>query len=80
MFICLDCGAGFTAGEMDKRIERVSDEFGFHYEEWGVCPECGSEDFEEATECDECGKEWPQTKINMNGDCPDCVRRKLWVI
>lgn len=66
MYICLHCGHTFD--EIDRK----------HYDRsTGVweeyCPNCGSEDFEEAEECVECGAVKSADYL-MNGWCEDCIR------
>jgi hypothetical protein len=65
MYICLHCGHEFD--EIDRK----------HYDHGtGVweeyCPNCGSEDFEEASECVECGAVKCADNL-INGMCEDCI-------
>ena len=65
MYICLHCGHEFD--EIDRK----------HYDHGtGVweeyCPCCGSEDFEEAAECVECGAV-KSVDYLVNGWCDDCL-------
>jgi len=59
-WICNDCGATF-------------DEPKLHYfdgEPFGRCPDCDSEDYEEARTCEVCGDEFPETDT---AGCDHCV-------
>lgn len=41
------------------------------WETFGYCPECGSDDFVEATRCRKCG-DWVNPDDITNGMCPTC--------
>lgn len=63
---CNDCGATFDMA--DKKIEKQGEYWGEPaYEEWYVCPECGSDDIENTVECVRCGR---QGKEEL---CEDCI-------
>lgn len=74
MYICRDCGEIFDQPEERENYNT--------YEFWGSveterylsahCPECGSEDFEEACECSECGCGFD--RIGEETICPDCAK------
>ena len=76
MLICNDCGCVF--GEDEARIEQDKD-----YVDNGLglecircdnilhCPNCDSEDIEEAKECPVCGEYfYPESKYDV---CPNCI-------
>ena len=67
MFICLHCGHQFTnpTNRYNKAINRWEDD--------AECPNCGSEDFEEAEECVECGA-LKCADYLINGMCEDCIK------
>lgn len=60
---CNECGAIFD--QPDRVRERLDDEYG--YEDYYVCPGCGSTDFEETVKCLNCGEESEQQI------CDQCV-------
>ena len=67
MYKCLHCGNEFE--DIDRR----------HYDcGTGVweeyCPNCGSEDFEEADKCEICGEIFPESETE-NGVCKECLER-----
>ena len=72
MFVCLDCGAEFETPATE--YENQGEYFGAPaWEAYGVCPCCGSTDYDEARRCDRCG-EWT-TDWNWDGAliyCPIC--------
>lgn len=66
MYICLHCGHTFA--EIDRKHYDPSTGV---WEEY--CPNCGSEDFEEADECVECGAVKSADYL-INGLCEDCIK------
>ena len=64
MYICLHCGHEFD--DPKKDYDRGTG----HWDE--ECPNCGSEDFEEAAECVECGAVKCSDNL-INGMCADCI-------
>ena len=74
MYKCNDCEREFET----PRVETDShwSPYGYEEEGYGVCPHCGSEDYEEAEKCEECG-EW-FTKDEMHGCyCKECLKAKI---
>ena len=65
MYICLHCGHEFEK-------PNTTHNGGYWEEEWNECPNCGSEDFEEAAECVECGAV-KSVDYLVNGWCEDCL-------
>ena len=77
MYICNKCKEVFDETHMRSEVVFESD----GYQKWGYvdeCPECGSEDFEEAVDCDLCGEWIPESKRIWGGVahviCPDCAK------
>lgn len=67
MYKCLHCGHEF------EDIDRKHYDHGTGvWEEY--CPNCGSEDFEEAEQCELCG-EWHVADKVHNGVCDDCLQK-----
>lgn len=72
MFVCRDCGDMFVL----PVVHRDAHAFDYGpYEEYYVCPHCGSNSFEDAPQCNACGgyiyDEYYE--INDTKYCPDCV-------
>lgn len=69
MFICLHCGHEFEepSNRYNKRWSDSDDSEQY-------CPNCGSEDFEEAKKCELCD-EWHSADRIVNGVCKDCIER-----
>lgn len=67
MFICMHCGHEFE--EPQKDYDRGTG----HMDE--CCPNCGSEDFEEAAECEICGTTHSVDALE-NGVCKDCLEKR----
>lgn len=63
VYICNRCGEGFSLEEGETR----------HYEEGDitVCPNCGSDDIEEAVRCRMCHEIIPEYTLK-GGVCKDC--------
>jgi len=71
MYICLHCGHEF------EDIDRKHYDHGTGvWEEY--CPNCGSEDFEEAEQCDLCG-DWHVAENVTNGVCEKCLEESATV-
>lgn len=66
MYICLHCGHQFT--NATNRYNRIVN----RWEDDAECPNCGSEDFEEAEECVECGALKGADNL-IHGMCDDCI-------
>lgn len=66
MYICLHCGHKFT--NATNRYNRIVN----RWEDDAECPNCGSEDFEEAEECVECGALKGADNL-IHGMCDDCI-------
>lgn len=74
MYICNKCGTTFSEPEVEHGY--------MNCEYWGakcymddsteVCPECHSEDFEEAEQCEWCGEWFSQDELNGCNVCEDC--------
>ena len=72
MFCCCNCHATFESGE-ERIIKERSECFGFPaVEEFCVCPECGSDDYEEAFICRICGDTFPKSEEDCEGVCEKC--------
>lgn len=68
-WICLHCGAEFESPLRDYDYATG------HFDD--SCPNCGSEDIEEAAECEECGAvKSAETIERYDGLCEDCIREK----
>lgn len=68
-FICKDCGSVFDEREMKTKVDWLTDD-PRDKEEYVVCPECGSTEFEEARRCIRCGE--PFIPDDYRGYCHDC--------
>ena len=54
MLICNDCGEIFDDDDLESRSECVGEFWGSPaYDSYGVCPYCGSDDYEEYVEEEE---------------------------
>ena len=67
MYICMHCGNTF-----DEPVKHYEHDTGYWDEE---CPICGSEDFEEAAECSECGRVHAVDAL-IDGLCAECIEKK----
>ena len=80
MFICRDCGSKF---EDPKRVKESRGEFwgAPAYEDCWYCPECGSDDYDEAKECGVCGQ-WflPDGCEETCEECIDNLSNELYKI
>lgn len=69
MYKCKDCGALFDSPKLE--MSRVADYWGFPASEpWGVCPECGSGEFDIANQCPMCGEYYT---VNRRNCCNQCL-------
>ena len=64
MFVCRECASTFDGPHAVR-------------DRWGnvlgaVCPECGSQDFTEASECFYCESIFPHDELIAGGLCPGC--------
>lgn len=66
MYICMDCHYRFDT-------PTVMHEGGYPEEQTEHCPNCRSMDFEEISECTECGNEFLEENLN-HGLCEECVK------
>ena len=75
-YICVDCRRQFDEPHVYE--ERHGLEHG-PYEKLSCCPFCGGS-YEEAIECDECGKIVPESEVCFSEEpwhralCPECYR------
>lgn len=76
MYKCLDCGHVFETP--DEFRENHGDP-GKGYESFGVCPECGSDDYEEVKQCSECGEWFSTDELYSCGCCEDCLQDLMTV-
>lgn len=67
-YICLHCGYHF--GEPKRDYDRGTG----HYDE--ECPNCGSEDFEEAGHCIKCDEDFPLDDM-IGSICKGCVSKAM---
>lgn len=71
-FICLHCGHHFDGDEIvAKHYDRATGTWDSE-----ECPNCGSEDFEEAEQCPICG-EWFSEEDMQYGVCADCIEKNV---
>ena len=72
---CTDCGYVFDFE--DRTVVKESHGFddGF-YETFSCCPNCGG-DFEDATECHECGEAFTEDEIYGDTWCEKCLRKTI---
>ena len=66
-FVCLHCGHEFSWNELKRTYDRGTG----HYDD--ECPNCGSEDIEEADSCVECGAVKSKDSL-INGICAGCIK------
>jgi DNA-directed RNA polymerase subunit RPC12/RpoP len=65
MYKCRDCGKVFeNAEEKGTRGEYLPE---------CTCPHCGSEDYDKAIECEECGEYYLADDLT-EGVCPECIK------
>lgn len=80
MFACCECGEIFHEEDAEIRVETEYIEGWRRTERYLTCPSCGSEDLEEAVQCEECGEWIAPNKIFDIEEldeklCPDCALR-----
>ena len=68
MNICLHCGHHFEK----IKVKSYDSQTGWAEE---VCPNCGSEDFEEAGHCLKCGEYFPLGEM-VGSICRECVEKR----
>lgn len=74
---CPNCGHIFDDPGFVSLWNR--DEIGWFREVWSCCPKCQHTDFEEALQCEGCGR-WfnPYSdEVNEDGLCGDCTYKSL---
>lgn len=71
MLICKFCGNQFSDPDITKEYTGVTSEGYAECYDVGHCPNCGSEDYEEAKRCTVCG-EWFIPKC-VEEVCEECV-------
>lgn len=69
MYVCLHCGHRFTNPVKYQYNKSVR-----MYDEDAACPNCGSEDFEQAGHCIKCGKDFPLDEM-VGSICKECVEK-----
>lgn len=80
MFYCFDCEAVFE--RLGSKEVMNIDALGSFPEYWACCPDCGSEDYDEAAQCEECGDWCNPFAIAYFEDldkqlCPECMREAI---
>lgn len=69
MLHCEDCGAYFDEDDAGTMTEQVGECWGAPaYTSCAVCPDCGSDQLEEAKRCPVCGEWIPESQH----ECEDC--------
>lgn len=72
MQICLECGKVFEDDEIAHWEESRGEFWGEPaYENMSGCPHCGGA-YEEAYECENCGKYFTLDELDENHLCEDC--------
>lgn len=70
MYKCNNCRELFDTPNYIS--ERVGECHGSPaYERWPICPNCGSEEFSVACDCEICGEAFTESELT-EGICPDC--------
>lgn len=70
---CLECGNVFDDDEISYWSESRGEFWGEPCsEEMSGCPHCGSGDYEDAYECEECGEYFTLDELDENHLCEDC--------
>ena len=72
---CRDCAEFMDEVEALRFTPEVHDELEGKPTEWigeRRCIYCGSDDLEEADECQECGELFPESELDDEGVCEDC--------
>lgn len=74
MYICKHCDREFEEPDLNRAYDRVDGNcFASGWEEWGTCPYCGREEYEEAHQCAECGGWFLEDDLH-DGFCAECVK------
>lgn len=73
MWYCRNCDSRFE--DFDEEMERVSNDPVMDIP-YGVCPYCGSDDFVNAIQCNECG-EWYDEDDLVGGLCHECLAEAM---
>lgn len=72
MKICLECGKVFEDDEIAYWQESRGEFWGFPaYESMSGCPDCHG-GYEEAYQCENCGKYFTKDELDENCLCEDC--------
>lgn len=80
MYICKDCRTVFFAPAIESEDYGYETDLGYAsaYQDYYVCPNCGSTDVDEENECAMCGDSFPKDEMgyNIDGDlvCQDCLK------
>lgn len=71
MYVCLHCGHRFSNPVKYQYNKSVR-----MYDEDAACPNCGSEDFEQAGHCLKCGEDFPLDEM-IGSVCKSCVEKAM---
>lgn len=72
MLICLECGKVFDEDDIEYWEESRGEYWGMPCtEKMSGCPRCQGA-YEEAEECEKCGKYYPKNELDENNLCEDC--------
>lgn len=74
IYFCNDCKQFFTEDEAGTESELHTELDGHWCETFMVCPHCGSDDYEEAYECEICGE---PTLTEICGQCETEIVGKI---
>ena len=72
MYKCLDCGSEFLSPRMREWEESQGEYMGrpvWQTMRLEVCPDCGSEDFEDGEVCPSCGEGWVEFDDELCDSC-----------
>lgn len=72
MYYCRNCGCIFD----DDEAKVVEERHGFQggsAEEFMYCPNCDSDDFAEARQCEECGEWFSEDDLFGGAFCEECL-------
>lgn len=72
MFYCMNCGASFESP--------ANGSSGVSGEAWEVCPVCGHDDVEEASQCAVCGEWKPESDMQVKNCCKSCCDDAMTVV
>lgn len=76
MYYCRDCGCIFD----DHEAKIVEERHGFDFgpaEIWKYCPNCNSDDFTEAKQCEHCGEWFAEEDLLGSVFCEGCFNEML---